>query len=62
MLVTHPMTNIADRNSHDEMPLTYVGQVNYTVIVKSGYHYVGDIKIIADDREEIDVMTVLFAS
>ena len=59
--MTYPTTNIADRNSHNEMSLQYAGEVNYTAIVKSGYHCAADIKIVADDREEIDITTVLFS-
>ena len=59
--VTYPMANFANRNSHDEVPLAVAGQVNYTVIVKSGYHYAADIKIITDDADEIDIMTVPFS-
>ena len=43
------------------MPLAYAGEVNYTAIVKSGYHCACDIKIIADDIEEVDIMTVPFS-
>ena len=43
------------------MPVVYAGEVNYTAIVKSGYHYASDIKIIADDIEEVDIMRVLFS-
>ena len=60
MTVTYPTANIADRNSHDEMSLQDAGEVNYTAIVKSGYHCACDIKIIVDDIE-IDIRTVLFS-
>ena len=42
------------------MPVVYAGEVNYTAIVKSGYHYASDIKIIADNIE-VDIMRVLFS-
>ena len=61
MSVTYPTTDIDKRKSHDEMPLAYAGEVNYTAIVKSGYHCACDIKIIADDIEEVDIMTVPFS-
>ena len=57
MCVTFPI-NTDNRNSHDEMPLAYAGQV---AIVKSGYHCAADIKIIAGDIEEVDIMTVPFS-
>ena len=61
MCVTYPTANIANRNSHDEMSIQYAGEVNYTAIVKSGYHCASDFKIIADDINEVDIMTVFFS-
>ena len=59
MCVTYPI-NTDNRKSHDELSLQYAGQVNYTAIVKSGYHCACDIKIIADNIE-VDIRTVLFS-
>ena len=61
MSVTYPITDIDKRKSHDEISLQYAGEVNYKAIVKSGYHYAADIKIIADGRDEVDILTVLFS-
>ena len=61
MSVTYPLSNIDNKETHDEMPLAYAGEVNYTVIVESGYHCAADIKIIGDNREEFDIKTVLFS-
>ena len=41
--------------------ITQPGVIQYTAIVKSGYHCTSDIKIIVNDVEEIDIMTVLFS-
>ena len=49
MAVTYPTSNSENRVTHDEIPLTYAGEVNYTVIVESGYHLACDIAIMADD-------------
>ena len=59
--MTYPTSNIDNRVTHDEMPLAYAGEVDYTVIVKSGYFIACDIKIMADDITEIDIKTVLFS-
>ena len=61
MLVTYPLTNTADRSTHDELPLAYAGEVNYTAIVKSGFLCACDIMIIFDGSEVVDVMTVFFS-
>ena len=61
MSVTYPTIDTADRTPHTEVTLAAAGEVNYTAIVESGYHCACDIKIIADDREEIDIMTVPFS-
>ena len=61
MAVTYPTSNTDNRVIHDELPLTYAGKVNYTVIVKSGYHLACDIKIMADDISLVDIQTVLFS-
>ena len=62
MVVTYPTSNTDnDRVTHDEIPLATAGEVDYTVIVKSGCHLVCDIKIMADDITEVDIKTVLFS-
>ena len=61
MSVTYPTSNTDDRVTHDELPLAYAGEVNYTAIVESGFLCAADIKIIFDSREEIDIMTVFFS-
>ena len=61
MSVTYPRLNTADRKAHDEVPLTSAGEVDYTVIVKSGFLCACDIMIIFDGREEVDILTVFFS-
>ena len=43
------------------MPLAYAGEINYTVIVTSGFFGACDIKIMADDITEVDIKTVFFS-
>ena len=61
MAVTYPTSNTDNRVTHDEVPLAYAGEVDYTVIVESGHHLACDIKIMADDITEVDIQTVLFS-
>ena len=59
--VTYPTSNTDNRDTHDKVPLAYAGEMNYTVIVDSGYYFACDIKIIANDIFEVDVQTILFS-
>ena len=59
--MTYPTLNTHNRVTHDEIPLTYAGAVDYTVIVESGYFVTCDIKIMADDTTEVDIKTLLFS-
>ena len=61
MVETYPISNINNRVTHDEMPLTYAGAVKYTVVVESGYFLACDIEIMADDISLVDIQTVLFS-
>ena len=56
------MTNISDKDSHEEVAIAETGVIEYITSVEIGCHCLSDMMILDDNDLEVERMTIPFST